>query len=144
MDSMKLSVITLNWNTLEHLRRFVDSMRNCIALPANDVELIVVDNGSAEPGTREFLESLGREPPFRSRFHVNPENMGFPAGMNRGFFMSRGEFVLFANNDILWPQGFDERLTRTFANLETAGERPALLFCAYHGEGMPAGRREAP
>jgi GT2 family glycosyltransferase len=73
-------------------------------------ELVVVDNGSAEP-TRRYLEVLAA----RNR-HVrlirNEDNRGFAPACNQGLAAAEGEIVVLLNNDTIVPPGWLSGLTR--------------------------------
>lgn len=88
-----LSVIIVNWNVRDLLRRCLASMpepgtRNL------ELETIVVDNASSDGS----LEMLRAEFP---QVHViaNERNLGFTRGNNQGLAASRGRYVLFLNPD---------------------------------------------
>jgi len=62
-----LTVGIVSCNRLHYLRALLESMREC--LPLDDIECIVVDNASIEPGLRDYVESVGfiRHRVFRDR-----------------------------------------------------------------------------
>lgn len=92
MSTPKVSIIILNWNKLEYLRNCVSSIEKNTRYP--NYEVVVFDNGSKEPGTKEYLGSLKRH-----KAVSNPDNIGFARGNNEAVKSSAGEFVLFLNND---------------------------------------------
>ena len=51
----RVTVAVLSWNRLHYLRATLESARRCIQYP--DIEWIVSDNASEEPGLREYLAS---------------------------------------------------------------------------------------
>ncbi len=88
---MKLSVIIVNWNTFDYLRRCVSSLaRNTKCA----YEVIVIDNASPA-GDADWIE---KELPDVKLVRCN-ENAGFGAANNKGFRQSHGEYVLFLNPD---------------------------------------------
>lgn len=89
---MTFSVIVLNWNGREHLAECLDSIRE---QTVNDVELLVVDNGSTD-GSAAFIEQRYGETVTLIR---SPENLGFAAGNNLAIARARGRFVALLNND---------------------------------------------
>jgi GT2 family glycosyltransferase len=88
---MRLSVIVVNWNSVDDLKECLRSLR---AQTYPGVEILVVDNGSAD-GSPEVVASefpecvLVRE----------TENLGFAEGCNRGIARASGEWIAVLNND---------------------------------------------
>ena len=79
----RFSVVVLNWNTLELLKRNLAALK---AQSYSSLEVIVVDNGSTD-GSVEYLNSEE----FKSFGYESvtlPMNTGFAAGMNEGFSSS--------------------------------------------------------
>jgi len=89
-----VSVVVLNRNGEHHLRRLLPALG---ATAYQDVELIVVDNGSSDASV-SVVES------WQSRFPVrllaNAQNASFSAANNQAVASSAGELVLFLNNDV--------------------------------------------
>jgi len=89
-----LSVVIVNWNVRDLARKCLLSVKRELLLPADEYEIIVVDNasgdGSAEMFRAEFPEITLVE---------SPVNLGFGAGCNRAYKLAKGEFVLLLNPD---------------------------------------------
>ncbi len=81
-------------------------------------EVVVVDNASSD-GTAEWF-AAPRVCPAPLVFHRSAENLGFAKGNNLGVGLSRGEFVLFLNNDTLVQPGWLHEMLRV------ARSRPAV------------------
>ncbi len=87
-----LSIIIVNWNVRDLLRRCLHSI---LARPHPcSLEVIVVDNGSTD-GSAEMV---------RTEFPqvcliANPDNRGFTAANNQGLTVARGRYVLLLNPD---------------------------------------------
>jgi N-acetylglucosaminyl-diphospho-decaprenol L-rhamnosyltransferase len=104
MEESRLSIIIVNWNVRELLRRCLESIAaNAVEqVPyATDntqhairLEVIVVDNAS-DDGSAEMVR---REFPW-VHLVVNPVNLGFTGGNNRGLAGSRGRYLLLLNPD---------------------------------------------
>ena len=73
------SVLIVSWNTREHLRRCLASLR--AAGEADDLEVIVVDNASRD-GSAEMV----REEFPGARLIVNDRNEGFTSATNQGLW----------------------------------------------------------
>lgn len=104
------SVVVVTHNQLVCTRLCVESVLH--EDPAGVVELIVVDNGSAD-GTLAYLEQLAG---IDSRVHVlsNPDNRGFAAAINQGVARATADFFVMLNNDTVvtfgWLDGLLGRL----------------------------------
>jgi len=79
------------------LQRCLD--RTLGAAGHDPLELVLVDNGSSEPETLALLESLQGDP--RVRVVPDPAPFNWSRLVNRGVAASRGEYLLFLNNDIV-------------------------------------------
>jgi len=89
---MDLSIIIVNWNSKEYLRK-------CIASALAETrglqfEIIVVDSASFD-GCGQMLKGCYPD----VRFIQCDKNLGFAKANNRGFLSSTGECVLFLNPD---------------------------------------------
>jgi GT2 family glycosyltransferase len=89
---MELSIILVNWNSLDYLRECISS----IYADTRDIsfEIIVVDNASPQGG----VETLHEQFPD-AKIIKSPENVGFAKANNIGFGQSTGSYVLFLNPD---------------------------------------------
>src|SRR5262245_38621882 len=88
-----ISVIVLNYNGCEHLAPCLSSILSCNS--ADNIDLIVVDNGS----TDESVEMVRVSFPD-VRIITSPSNLGFSQGANLGAAHARGEYLSFVNNDM--------------------------------------------
>jgi GT2 family glycosyltransferase len=107
-----LSVIIVNWNSGDLLRRCVAGI--VAAAPAIAWDIIVVDNASSDQsiaGLRrdDAAATLVRD--GRLRIVENAENRGFGAANNQAFALSHSAFVLLLNPDALIAPGAIESLT---------------------------------
>ena len=82
---MKLSIITLSYDSLDYTKAFVKSIRENTTLL---YELIIVDNGS-EPDTQRWVEENS------DRAIIFQENQGFAKGFNEGVKITKGIQSLF-------------------------------------------------
>ncbi len=86
-----ISIIIVNWNG-RHL--LGDCLQSLVRQQFRDFEIVLVDNGS----TDDSLAFVRRE--FPSLRIVELEtNLGFCAANNRGVDATRGQYILFLNND---------------------------------------------
>lgn len=96
-----VSIVIPAFNQLACCRECVESIRANTGIP---YRLILVDNGSTD-GVGEYFDSI----PNATVVHTG-ENLGFPAGVNRGLAHAEGH-VLLLNSDTVAPRGWLERLT---------------------------------
>ena len=96
---MKLSIIIVNYNTKELLRRCLKS------LPDEWGVVIVVDNSS----TDESVEMIKKEFPS-VRLILNSQNLGFARAVNQALRQAIGEAVLLLNSDTIVKKGALEKL----------------------------------
>ena len=91
-----LSIVIVNWNVRELLRRCLHSIMSSLQLPASNfqIETIVVDNASSD-GSVAMVE--GEFP--QVRLIANSENVGFTVGNNQGIAASQGRYILLLNPD---------------------------------------------
>jgi len=93
----KVSVIIPTYNRLPMLKEAVDSV---LAQDYEDLELIVVDDGSTD-GTVEEISRYGG----RVKLLRHTENRGVSAARNKGILHSKGKYVAFLDSDDLWVKG---------------------------------------
>jgi len=89
----ELSIVIVNWNVRELLRRCLNSI---FQPPTSNLqfEVIVVDNASSD----DSVAMVEKEFP-QVRLIANRENLGFTGGNNQGIAASRGRYVLLLNPD---------------------------------------------
>ncbi len=90
MSTPRATVAILSWNRLHYLRATVESARRCLRHP--DLEWIISDNESIEPGLREYITSLEgiAHKWFRTQTHAE--------AMNEIVARATGKYLL------LWPE----------------------------------------
>jgi GT2 family glycosyltransferase len=88
---IKLSIIIVNWNTADLLKKCLNSIIENI--PEFSYEIIVFDNGS-EGHSRKVLQEFSEV-----RKIYNDKNIGFAAANNQAVKHSIGEYILFLNPD---------------------------------------------
>ncbi|MBM2826348.1 MAG: hypothetical protein HW403_412 [Dehalococcoidia bacterium] len=92
---MDLSVIIVNWNVEEYLRRCLSSLwAEKQRKPGLAMEVVVIDNASKDNSCAMVVEE------FRwVRLISNEENRGFTAACNQGIAVSQGRYILLLNPD---------------------------------------------
>lgn len=125
--SAELSVIIVNWNGGELLRRCVESL--AAAPPSVPFEVVVIDNDSADDSVARLRASdaalaLGE----RLRVVENEENLGFGRANNQAFKLTRAPLLFLLNPDTEVTEGSVDCLVATVrsgARVGVAG--PKLL-----------------
>jgi len=93
----KVSVIIPTYNRLPILKEAVDSV---LAQEFEDMELIIVDDGSTD-GTAEEMKRYGG----RVKLIQHSQNKGVSAARNKGILHARGKYIAFLDSDDLWVKG---------------------------------------
>lgn len=115
-----VSIVTVNWNTRELLRRAIESAERWAG--GLRIERIVVDNasadGSAEMVRRDFPDV---------RLIANDDNAGYTKACNQGIAVAGGRYVLFLNSDAELTEGCLPELVRVMeAHPEVGACSPRL------------------
>lgn len=86
----KLSIVTINYNNLEGLKRTVESIVN---QTWQEFEYIVIDGGSTD-GSANYIESQSKY----IDYWVSEPDKGIYNAMNKGIAKATGEYLLFLNS----------------------------------------------
>lgn len=87
---MKLSIITINYNNLEGLKRTITSV---VHQTWQEFEYIVIDGGSTD-GSATYIESQSEN----IDYWVSEPDKGIYNAMNKGIAKATGEYLLFLNS----------------------------------------------
>lgn len=87
---MKLSIITVNLNNLEGLKKTYESV---VCQTFTDYEWIVIDGGSTD-GSREFIE----QHQDKFAYWCSEPDKGIYNAMNKGIVRAKGEYLNFMNS----------------------------------------------
>lgn len=116
---MRCSVIILNWNGAEMLRRYLPSV---VAYTPADCEVIVADNGS----TDESLCVLSQEFPA-VRTIILDKNYGFADGYNRAIAQIDSDYTVLLNSDVeVTTNWLTPMLTYMDLHAEVAAVQPKI------------------
>lgn len=86
----KISIITINYNNLEGLKKTIESIVN---QTWQEFEYIVIDGGSSD-GSVEYIESQS----VQIDYWVSEPDKGVYNAMNKGIVKATGEYLLFLNS----------------------------------------------
>lgn len=101
-----VSVVILNWNTCDLLKRFLPVVIENTMMPG--VEVVLADNGSTDDSVvwvRNNFPSM--------RIISLSENFGFAEGYNQALAMVDSEFSVLLNSDVAPDKGWIEPLIQT-------------------------------
>lgn len=87
---MKLSIITVNLNNLEGLKKTYESV---VCQTFTDYEWLVIDGGSTD-GSREFIEQHQE----KFAYWCSEPDKGIYNAMNKGIIQANGEYLNFMNS----------------------------------------------
>ena len=100
------SIIIPCWNEIEFTQQCIAALKGHTR-PA--WELIVVDNGSTD-GTGTYLAGVRDMSTGPVTVVSNATNVGFPAAINQGLRLARGEYLVMLNNDVVVTDGWLDQL----------------------------------
>lgn len=128
--SLRVSIVLPTYNGARYLRQSIES---CLGQTYQNLELIIVDDGSSDP-TPQIVDSC-KDPRLQYILHVR--NKGLPGALNTGFDHATGDYLTWTSDDNLFLPDAIEKMVR-FAE---AGHH-AFVFCDYyrfHGEDTSGG-----
>ena len=96
MDS-KTSIVILNWNGSNMLKKFLPSVLACSA----NAEVVVADNASTD-GSLDLLRSSFPE----VRLIVLDRNYGFAEGYNKALEQVKAQYYVLLNSDVEVGEGW--------------------------------------
>jgi GT2 family glycosyltransferase len=112
--SAELSIIIVNWNSKDFVRRCLQSLyQHCSETP---FEVVVVDNGSFDGSARMIAHEFPR-----AIYVQSVANIGFARANNLGVRHSSGRDLLFLNPDTELLENSVDTLRRRLATLPGAG-----------------------
>lgn len=93
LDSMKVSVVTPNYNGAKFLEKYFKSLNDDSEFIG---EVIIVDNGSTD-SSLDYIKNNSFD--FPIVLIENDENLGFAPAVNQGISKSRYDYIFSLNND---------------------------------------------
>ena len=124
---IKLSIITINYNNAEGLRKTLASVASQTYA---DIEHVIVDGGSTDGSVeviREYEQSLAsRLSPLASNLKwVSEPDKGIYNAMNKGIRMATGEYIEILNSgDILFDANVTQRMIEHLDQINSQNENP--------------------
>ena len=111
-----VSVIILNFNGEKYLERCLFSVLNT---KYPNFEVIFVDNASTDSSLKLIEKNFGNDP--RLRIFRSTHNLGFSGGNNFGFNHTKGDYIVFLNNDTIADPYWLTALVNTMEKDESIG-----------------------
>ena len=90
---MKLSIVILNWNGIDMLRKYLPSV--IYNSRQDGVEVVVADNGSTDGSVDMLKEEFPNTP-----LVILDKNYGFAEGYNKALMGNKAEYYLLLNSDV--------------------------------------------
>ena len=113
MSNPLVSIVLLVYNGKRYIQDCALSIKN---QNYNNLEIIVVDNGSQDGSFRALRGS------FPNWSYIeHSKNLGFAAGMNSGLGIARGEYVVALNQDVYLDKNFVSKCVDIMKSLPQAG-----------------------
>jgi GT2 family glycosyltransferase len=120
---LKASIIIVNFKTPEVLRDCIESVFQYEN--SGDFEIIIVDNGSGDNSGSIIKELTEKHKNIRAVYL--DEQKSFSYANNRGIEISKGDYILIMNPDIIFEYALINRLIQFLnSNKDTAAIAPAL------------------
>lgn len=125
--NMNITVVVLHYENIKDTRECLDSLKKYLDDTKNNINVVVVDNGSIKEKTaaieKEYLND-------KIHFIESGENLGFAKGNNIGFHYAKYELhsdiIILANNDLIFQQvDFMDQIEKemTENHIDVAGPR---------------------
>ena len=118
-----ISIITRCLNRLEYTAQVIDAVKRHSHIP---YEHIIIDNASSD-GTREWMHWMHENTSWYKDtllYYRMPSNLGDWGGMLSGFQLSKGEYIVQLDNDIIPCDGW---LTAMLTVLNETNYRVVML-----------------
>jgi hypothetical protein len=121
--SVKVSIVLPTYNGSRYLR---ESLESCLNQTHENIELLVVDDGSKE----DIQEIVAAHKDGRIKYFRHPTNLGVPSALNTGFKNSSGEYLTWTSDDNYYAANAIEEMVRflqTYADVDFVYAESYLL-----------------
>lgn len=120
--TIKMSIIVPVYNTQKYLRKCLDSL---IAQTINDLEIIIVNDGSTDNSQKIIDEYVNKYPGKVKSFYK--ENGGLGSARNYGLIFAKGEYIGFIDSDdYVKPDMFEKMYD------QAKKENAQLVICEFY------------
>lgn len=98
---MKLSIVTINYNNIDGLKKTVNSV---MSQTLRDFEWIIIDGGSTD-GSKDVIANLAKNPASNIRYWCSEKDKGIYNAMNKGVMHCMGEYICCMNSgDVFYDE----------------------------------------
>lgn len=135
-----LPLVTIVLPTFNRAGRLPGAIASCLSQTYNNLELIVVDDGSVDETPTIVAEIAKKDSRVQ---YIRQSNQRIPAALNTGFVASRGEFLTWTSDD----NRFHPDALAIMVNALLSRPGVGLVYCAYEavdGNGNFLYRSSAP
>jgi glycosyltransferase involved in cell wall biosynthesis len=131
---MKLSIVTINYNNAEGLRKTMESV---LAQTYTEIEYIIVDGASTD-GSVDVIRELATRPTIK---WVSEKDTGIYNAMNKGIRMATGEYCQFLNSgDLLLNPHLTQQMIEHLDQINAQREEPIGVMYGNMKKVMPDGK----
>jgi GT2 family glycosyltransferase len=123
LTSPFVSIIVLNYNGQKYIADCLDSI---LKNSYTNYELIVVDNASTDRSLKIIKDNFSNHP--KVKIIASPTNLGFSGGNNLGIEQSKGQYVVFVNNDTTVPLDWLTPLVETMETDPSIGVAQSMIY----------------
>lgn len=113
-----LDILVVNINNLAYTKDLLEDIKN---QDTNQFRITIVDQGSTEPGTRDWLDFMDELSPMLITIIRNDSNVSLNQLWNNHFEKSESKYLCFLNNDMRIPRNFVSDTLKIFELESTAG-----------------------
>ena len=134
---MKVSVVTPNYNGLEFLNGYFESL----AFQSRFIEeIVIVDNASTDASV-ELIEEYINSPSYKIDIKLikNDKNLGFAPAVNQAIRLAKSEYVYSINNDVELEFNAIEKVVESMEESIRNNENPFSIqskMIRYHNKSL--------